>query len=229
MDEKEYVIFFSERQPELEGLWDGSVWGKVESLEVAFFLPEGSGHRPRTRCKLLYSLSGLHGLFRVDDCYVRCLHTGFQAEVYRDSCVEFFVQPRQEAGYFNFEFNCGGAMLASYVTDPVRIAGRPRGYTPLSPEEGRMVLLYHDLPERVEPEVGNAVVWHIEFFVPFCLFERYVGPLGDVSGQTWRANFYKCGNDTSHPHWAAWAPIVERNFHAPASFGAIRFERKHRS
>ena len=98
---------------------------------------------------------------------------------------------------------------------PARVEGRIRGYALLTPEECRRVLLYHSLPERVEPEIAGEVVWHLEFSMPFALLETYAGPLFDVGGRVWRANLYKCGNDTSHPHWGAWAPIAERNFHAP--------------
>ncbi|MEW6117215.1 MAG: carbohydrate-binding family 9-like protein, partial [Nitrospirota bacterium] len=40
----------------------------------------------------------------------------------------------------------------------------------------------------------------------------------------WRANFYKCGDATSHPHWASWAPVEALNFHLPHCFGTICFE-----
>ena len=222
---EEYTVFFSERRPEMQGLWNGPAWHAVPPLEITFFRPEGSGHSPRTLCKLLYTRDRLHGLFNVSDRYVRCIHTGFQAEVYKDSCVELFVQPKTGKGYFNFEFNCGGALRASYVTDPERIEGRIKGYAPLTPEEGRQVLVYHSLPEIVEPEIEDDVVWHLEFSIPFAVLEAYVGPIGEVNGEVWRANLYKCGDDTSHAHWGAWAPISERNFHAPADFGAIRFGR----
>jgi len=33
--------------------------------------------------------------------------------------------------------------------------------------------------------------------------EHYVGPLGPLTGQVWRGNFFKCAEDNSHPHWAA--------------------------
>jgi hypothetical protein len=50
--------------------------------------------------------------------------------------------------------------------------------------------------------------------------EPYCGPLRPVRGQRWRANAFKCGDQTSHPHWASWAPIGEAlNFHQPGRFG----------
>jgi hypothetical protein len=46
-----------------------------------------------------------------------------------------------------------------------------------------------------------------------------------LSGQAWRGNFYKCGDETSHPHWGMWAPIREGfTFHQPRFFGTLHFE-----
>ena len=56
------------------------------------------------------------------------------------------------------------------------------------------------------------------------MLARYSGPLGTLAGRAWRANFYKCGDQTSHPHWAAWSPVDELNFHLPRCFGTIAFE-----
>jgi hypothetical protein len=156
---------------------------------------------------------------------VRCVHTGFQAPVYEDSCVEFFVQPRPDKGYFNFEFNGGGTLLASYVTDPTRTDdGRVAEATPLSLAEGRQVAVYGSLPPIVEHEIEYEVMWSLEFAIPFTLLHTYVGrSLGKLEGQEWRGNLYKCGNKTSHPHWASWSPLSDRNFHAPWDFGVLQF------
>jgi hypothetical protein len=45
-------------------------------------------------------------------------------------------------------------------------------------------------------------------------------------GVTWRANFYKCADKTSHPHWLTWAPVnyPKPKFHLPEYFGRIEFE-----
>ena len=209
--------------PELRGLWDGPVWGGIPFLDIDCFRFESTMHRPFVQCKLLYDDNQLYGLFFVHDRYVRSIHTGFQAPVYEDSCVELFVQPRPDKGYFNFEFNCGGALLASYVTDPARINGQVTAATPLSPDEGRQVAVYGSLPSIVEPEMEDEITWLLEFVIPFSLLRSYVGGFGRVEGQEWMGNLYKCGNNTSHPHWASWSPLSARNFHAPWDFGILRF------
>jgi hypothetical protein len=207
----------------LQGQWDSPVWREAPAVQLNAFRPESTDHRPRTEVKLLAGPTGLHGFFRVLDRYVRCVHTGWQEPVYQDSCVEFFVQPKTAGGYFNFEFNCGGAMLASYITDSTRTAHGFKAFSRLSVEEMEQVRIYHSLPERIEPEIGEETIWFLEFFIPFALLARYAGPLGDLAGQVWRANFYKCGDKTSHPHWASWAPVDELNFHLPRCFGALLF------
>jgi hypothetical protein len=218
-----HVIPKTALRPELRGLWNGPAWGESLFLGISCFRLEGTPHQPLVRCKMLYDESHLYGLFLVGDRYVRCVHTGFQAQVYEDSCVELFVQPKPDKGYFNFEFNCGGTLLASYVTDPTKIDGRVAKASPLSQEEGRQVAVYHSLPSIIEPEMEDEVIWSLEFSIPFALLTGYVGSLGKVEGQKWRGNLYKCGNRTSHPHWASWAPLTDRNFHAPWDFGALHF------
>jgi hypothetical protein len=222
MEIKEYTVLPVNSTPELQGLWEGDAWRRAPWLEIDYFCPESSEHRPLSRCKILYSRDRLYGIFRIDDRYVYCVHTGFQTEVYKDSCVEFFIQPGTR-GYFNFEFNCGGAMLASYVTDPIRVGRQVKEFFPLLPDEGHLIYIYHSMSQVVEPEIKEKVVWYLEFSIPFNLLEKYAGVFGEVGGKFWRANFYKCGSGTSHPHWASWSPIDVPNFHLPAKFGNIRF------
>jgi hypothetical protein len=218
-----YLVLPAKQTPEFESRWEGPAWQGVPSIEIGHFRPEGSGHRPLARCKLLYDRHRIYGHFMVEDRYVHSVHTEFQDDVYQDSCVEFFVLPKAGFGYFNFEFNCGGAMLASYVIDPTRVEGRVARCVPLSYEQGRRVRIGHSLPRIVEPEIEEETVWHLEFCVPFTLLEEFVGPVRPVDGLTWQANFYKCGDRTSHRHWASWSPLDALNFHAPWNFGSIRF------
>ena len=219
-----YTIQFAAAVPPPQAEWGDPTWNKAETLEIKHFRPEGSDHRPQTCARVLYGANGLYGMFRVQDRYVRCVRTQYHDEVWKDSCVEFFAQPKPDRGYFNFEFNCGGAHLCSHIVNPERTADGFKEYTPLPGEIGRTVRVRSSLPRVVEPEITQPVTWTLRFFIPFAVFEAYVGPLGDVGGQTWRGNFFKCAEDNSHPHWAAWSPVDEFNFHLPRCFGEITFE-----
>jgi hypothetical protein len=218
-----YTVRAAGTAPSLDADWTDPAWAAAETLAVEHFRPESSDHRPQTSARLLYDANGIHGIFRVQDRYVRCVRTEYLQEVWKDSCVEFFVQPRPDRGYFNCEFNCGGAFLCYYVTNPERTPHGLKEFTRVPASIGQTIQTRSSLPRRIDPEITTPVLWTLRFFIPFALFEHYLGPLGAPSGQVWRGNFYKCANESSHPHWASWSPVDELNFHRPTCFGTIRF------
>jgi hypothetical protein len=218
----EHVVRAARPRPRLEDGWDAPAWAAALPLEIACFRPEGSDHRPRTRARLAWDDDGLCGIFRVEDRHVRSVHTRFGDPVHRDSCVEIFLQPRPGHGYLNFEMNAGGALLASHVTDHRRTSDGFAAFTRLAEEDGRRVAVRSSLPPVVDPEVEAD--WELAFSIPKALLEKYVGPIGPMAGQAWRANLYKCGDGTSHPHWASWSPVDALNFHLPHCFGTLRLE-----
>lgn len=215
--------------------WDTGEWAKANILEINEVREESSSHHPQTELKLLYTEQSLFGLFRVQDQYVRAIRSGFQESVCRDSCVEFFFKPKTDGGYFNCEFNCSGAMLCFYIKDNTRISDEDReklphkfnefrSYAPLSDADLKHVKIFHSLAKKVEPEITEPIEWFLGFELPLTMLEKYTGTLGDLSGQTWEGNCYKCADETSHPHWLSWNPIKEKNFHAPECFGELIFD-----
>ena len=218
-----YTVGRAGAAPRLEAQWQDPVWEQAATLEIEHFRSESSDHHPRTSARLLYDERGIYGIFRVEDRYVRCLRTGYHDPVWKDSCVEFFAQPKPDCGYLNFEFNCGGAFLCCHITNPEREGDWFKEFVKVPPGIGQTIRARSSLPPRIEPEIVEAVVWTLSFFIPFALFEHYVGPLGALPGQVWRGNFFKCAEDNSHPHWASWSPVDEFNFHRPNCFGTIQF------
>jgi hypothetical protein len=53
-------------------------------------------------------------------------------------------------------------------------------------------------------------------YVVFQVMDKYVKA----------ANFYKCADQTSHPHWLTWASVdyPQPKFHLPEFFGRLVFE-----
>ena len=219
-----YTIQKTRAVPPLDLNWQNPAWLAAETLEVKNFRPEGSDHRPQTSARLLHDGRGIHGFFQVHDRYVRCVRTGYGSEVWKDSCVEFFAEPKPGAGYFNFEFNCGGAFLCNHIVDPTRTTDGFKQFTRLPESVARLFQVGTSLPRVVDPEIAAPVEWRLQFYIPLAVFEPFIGPLADLSGATWRGNFFKCADESSHPHWAAWSPVAELNFHLPRCFGEMRFE-----
>ena len=147
--------------------------------------------------------------------------------VCNDSCVEFFVAPDADPArdaYFNFELNCGGTMLLHACPSRAdRAAGAETVY--VSPEDGATIQIATTLPTTVEPELEAATSWTAEYHVPWPLFGKHFDVAPPTAGTTWRANFYKCGDRTSHPHWGSWAPVdtPRPNFHKPEFFQPVHF------
>ena len=219
-----YVVERATKKPELAGGWEHPSWAAANVLRVEWFHPKSSDHRPATQAKLLHDGRQLYVMFHVRDRYVRAIRTEYQSMVCRDSCVEFFVQPKGDCGYFNFEVNCGGTVLVYYVEDPARVGNGLAKHTVLPREFREAMQVRSSMPAPVEPEIEGPVQWWLAYSIPLRSFEPYVGSLGEASGQRWRGNFYKCGDETSHPHWASWQPLGEElNFHQPRFFAPIVF------
>jgi len=220
-----YGIRRTGEPPSFTGNWSGGVWAAAEPVPVSHFHPSSSNHRPQTEVKVLYDAGHLYVFFRVKDRYVRAVAERFQGPVWTDSCAEAFLSPREDGGYFNFEMNCGGTLLLSYIEDPRRTEEGFAKFTPVAAERVAGMRIYHSLPTRVDPEIEEPVEWSLEYSIPLTIFEAYLGDAVHPAGGRWRGNFYKCGDQTSHPHWASWSPIGEElNFHCPEHFGILEFE-----
>ncbi len=205
--------------------WNDPCWEQTDSLHVRHFHRKSGDHRPDVRVRVIYDETAIYARFHVKDQYVKCVHDKPQSIVSRDSCVECFLQPAVGKGYFNFEMNCGGTLLLYYIEDATRL--RPavfEKFTILPDEALRKIRIEHSLPTLVEQEIEEPIEWWLVLTVPLSLLEQFAGRIGNPAKQIWRGNFFKCGDGTSHPHWASWAPIGEKCiFHQPDRFGWLHF------
>ncbi|HCL31505.1 MAG TPA: hypothetical protein DIC52_24145 [Candidatus Latescibacteria bacterium] len=208
--------------------WEHPVWDAADTLDIALYRWQDSGHHPRTQARVLYNDDYLAAIFRVEDRYVRAVAENFGDPVSNDSCVEFFLSPYAMGltdAYFNFELNCGGTLLLRRCSSTTE-RGWGRRNPLLAESDASLLRIAHSLPERVEPEITEPTTWTVEFHVPFELFGRYFVDLPRPgAGTEWKGNLYKCGGDTSHPHSGTWAPIQleKASFHSPAFFQPLHF------
>ncbi|MCC7517929.1 MAG: carbohydrate-binding family 9-like protein [Verrucomicrobiae bacterium] len=201
--------------------WNKPFWAAVEALELKNFMGERPAHFPRVQARLAYDDEGIQGIFQVEDRWVRAVAAKNQDSVCRDSCVEFFFVTGEDLGrgYFNLEMNCGGVFLFHWQRE------RGRELRILTEEECARLVVVSTLPRRVTPEIAEPTTWRVEFRIPYPVLENHAEVTRPAPGVVWRANLYKCGNDTSHPHWLTWAPVdfPKPQFHLPEFFGALEF------
>ncbi len=221
-----YLIKQSRQPVDLSAHWSSEIWEQANTLNIDNFFatPRAGKFKPETQCRILYDDKALHLLFKVKDRYVKSVATQFNDSVCRDSCVEFFVQPDTDQGYINFEFNCGGTLLASLVKDATRTEHGFADYYNLLPEDAAEITIFHTMPSVVDPERVGDTEWRLGASIPFTVFQRHTGCETPRSGAIWRANLYKCGDQTSNPHWASWQPVSELNFHLPQCFKPLQFD-----
>lgn len=209
------------RPPRIDARWDKAPWRGMAPQRIGRHMGLRPEHRPKTEVKLAYDADALYAIFRVEDRYVRAVAPRRQSAVCRDSCVEFFFSPSPDAsaGYFNLEMNCGGTLLFRFQRRP------GKGVTAIPPGACRRIEIAHSLPRIVRPERQAPTTWTVEYRLPFELLRGYCPAIMPAPGVTWRANFYKCADRSSHPHWLTWAPVAfpRPNFHLPAFFGTLEF------
>jgi hypothetical protein len=220
-----YTVRYKTHLPDLAKAWDSRHWAEANTLSIDNFHPQSSDHHPVVKARFLHNRTAIAGIYRVEDRYLIARQVGYQAMVCKDSCVEFFAQPVKNKGYINFEINCCGNLLCQYVEDPVRENGVFKKSRFVAEQYGRMVHIHTSLNGPITEELPGPATYTVAFQIPFAIFEAYVGSLGCVHGQVWRANCYKCADESSHPHWAAWSSVGENlNFHQPDKFGEFILE-----
>lgn len=205
-----------------EQTWHEGQWANTPSLRLPHFMGPRPEHLPDTRVKLLYDKDNLYVFFRVKDQYVRAVHQKTHDPVCQDSCVEFFFTCGKDIakGYFNLEVNCGDTVLFSHQIK------KRQGTRAVSIEDCRRIKICSSLPKKVDPEITDPVVWTVKYALPFDILKQYAPVDAPGPGKIWKANFYKCADKTSHPHWLTWSPVdrPSPNFHLPEYFGTIEFE-----
>jgi len=215
-----YSIKYSLKKIVLSEPWDGSQWQLANEVSVTFpFAENNPNFTPKVRFRMLYDDTHICGLFRVEDRYVIARAQKDQDAVYEDSCVEFFTIPYPDGHYYNFEMNCGGKILLYQQ----QVENQKQSLV-IPQEDLDTIERFHTLPERITEEITDPVTWYLGFGIPISFFVKYSHINPELAGQTWRGNFTKCADRSSHPCWLSYLPLSKLNFHLPLEFGDLFFE-----
>jgi hypothetical protein len=210
-----------EAPPACAGCWSG-VPGQV----LTKYYDRSSDHRPKVTFQVAHTGDALHLRYVVEDRYVRAVGTKLHDMVCRDSCVEAFLEPAGGRGYLNFEFNAIGTMLVYHIRDARPAKDRPgfADYNEVPAALAERVKIATALRGPIDPEIAEPTTWWLTATIPVSVFEGCMGAIGSLDGQTWRGNFFKCADATSHPHWASWADVgAPLSFHKPERFAPVQF------
>lgn len=207
---------FKESYPDL-----AEVSARLDSLgpghEIGEVNWEDYPYKPLVRFNIAYDEREIFIKYRVREERVKAEKSIDNQMVCEDSCVEFFVSPENDGTYYNIEFNSIGTCLMGFGT------GR---------EDNRRVDIkvlsgirrLSTLGDRPFEETDAPDEWSLTVAIPVESFFRH--EIGSLKGKRFRANFYKCGDLLSVPHYLTWTMVETGNpdYHRPEFFGELIFE-----
>ena len=176
--------------------------------------PDAQQSNPVSECFACHDGTTLKLLFRVNQPIARAVNGENQSPVSQDSCVEAFFQPEDCGEYWNFEFNCIGAVNGSHRhvrPNPTRLTDAEIATIGRTPSLGT-----EPFGERV-----CADAWTLLLEIPLAIMG-----IDASAGATLRGNFYSCSSKSAKPNYLSWNPINTENpdFHRTEYFGKIELE-----
>ena len=173
-------------------------------------------YKPEVKFKIAYNQDQILLKYYVIEENILAKETRVNGSVHKDSCVEFFVSPSGDA-YYNFEFSCIGIPHVGY--------GEARSKRVLlDPEILKLIKVKSSLGNQPFEEKTGGHQWEMMIIIPKACLSFDKGIV--LKGLKAKANFYKCGDDTSNPHFVTWNPVGTKkpDYHRPEYFGKLSFE-----
>lgn len=169
-----------------------------------------SSYRPVTTAAIVYLKE--RGFL----CRMRCRETNPRADMtqpdsdtYKDSCMEWFVNfnPALGEAYLNLEANARGTLHCKL--------GKDR-YVRRALDE-----FAAERPTAIA--VVTQTDWRVDYFISMKTIRSLFRVDSVRAGDCFRGNFYKCGNETSQPHYGMWNLVASTplDFHRPDFFGTF--------
>lgn len=173
-------------------------------------------YKPEVRFNIAYTAKEILIKYYVKEDYFRAEKTETNQMVCEDSCVEFFVSPAEDGIYYNFEFNAIGTCFLG--------SGTGRSDSKVAP--AAVVSGIRRLTsgtKKTDKEITGKIAWDITLAIPVEVFFRH--RINGLKGKTFRANFYKCGDKLTVPHYITWNPVPtpQPDYHRPEYFGILKF------
>lgn len=173
-------------------------------------------YKPEVTFSIAYSDHEIFLKYYITENYFKAEKTETNQMVCEDSCVEFFVSPEDDGIYYNLEFNGIGTCLLGIGT------GRANS-TLANPEIISKIRRLTSAGEKPVKEKVGEFGWTITIAIPFEVFFQH--KVKELKGKTFRANFYKCGDMLTVPHYVTWNPVgtEKPDYHQPKYFGLLKF------
>ena len=174
-------------------------------------------YKPDVKFQIAHDDKHIFLRYTVREKEIRALYVVDQEPVYKDSCVEFFIEPVNDGFYYNFEFNCVGAALLGFGDSRYN---RIRA----SADVMHQIIRTSSMEHKVQELQRGKFEWELEVVIPLTAFFKH--QITSLSEQMTKANFYKCGDELTEPHYLSMHKIGtdKPDFQRPEYFGELYFE-----
>ena len=193
---------------------------KIDSLNIRNPVEEINwkefGYKPDVSFAIGYTDREILLKYYITEKWFKAEKTEPNQMVCEDSCVEFFVSPSDDGIYYNLEFNGIGTCLMGSGT------GRDNS-SRADPEIINRIRRKSSVGEKVIEEKTGSFSWTITLAIPPDIFFHH--DITTLKGRVFRANFYKCGDKLSVPHYVTWNYVATEkpDYHRPEFFGLLKF------
>ena len=220
MNKKKYIVIKKKSVPDI--ITDEAIWENVNEavIDSNSYLWMDNNYCPKVIVKMFHTERNIYVKFKVYETKVKIKHLNFGSDVWKDSCVELFINPFPQTNnnYFNIEINALGVPLIGVGKSN---SDKERYY--FEEDEIKDWQIVPSIEEAIDGEHGEEY-WTLHYKIPKSFFEKYYNQKFEVMNGI--VNFYKCGDETEFEHYGAWNKILNDNpnFHLPEYFGEIIFE-----
>ena len=167
---------------------------------------------PKTFVTLSYDDEGIIAHLVSYETNLRATETKHNTFVHKDSCMEIFMKYAADTDerYINIEMNPNGAAYSAVSFD----------------RNSSQLIDPADIDTLgIKTEIFEDR-WEIKLKIKAEYIKKYIPSYKHESGAHLKGNFYKCGDDTDHPHFGCFNNIErpQPDFHRPEFFADFVLE-----
>jgi hypothetical protein len=217
MERKQYLV--AKKFDDPSDFTKAEIWTGITPLSIEEYKWVNNNYAPKVSVRVFHTDKFIYLYYHVPEDRITIRHTSFGSEVWKDSCVEFFLNPFPESSddYVNMEFNALGVMLIGVGKDG---DDSKRYYFKEKEVEG-----FQTVSSVKSPVIGNyeSKYWTLHVKIPKGFFEKRYGKV--FTARKTIANFNKCGDESEFEHYGSWNAVASPtpNFHLPQYFGDVIF------
>jgi hypothetical protein len=218
MERKSYSV--KKRSKDENEFTKAELWADITPLFIEKYQWVNNNYAPKVSVRIFHTDKFIYLYYDVPEDRITIRHTSFGSEVWKDSCVEFFLNPFPESSndYVNMEFNALGVMLIGIGKD----GDDSKRYYFKEEEVGG----FETVSSIKHPVIGShgSKCWTLHLKIPKSFFEKRYGKV--FTAKKTIANFNKCGDETEFEHYGSWNEVASPtpNFHLPQYFGELIFK-----